>query len=88
MTLKKKSWLSVALFILIFGGLLLTATFTDLQVSKILTAQRQNRKKSQNKRTGRNPSIGRACIQSRQGFQGCGKIIVRHRLQTGYAVWR
>lgn len=38
MTLKKKSWLSVALFILIFGGLLLTATFTDLQVSKILTA--------------------------------------------------
>ena len=44
--------------------------------------------KQRNKRTGRNPSIGRACIQSRQGFQGCGKIIVRHRLQTGYAVWR
>ena len=38
MTLKKKSWLSVALFILIFGGLLLTATVADLQVSKILTA--------------------------------------------------
>lgn len=38
MTLKKKSWLSVALFILIFGGLLITATFTDLSVSRILTA--------------------------------------------------
>lgn len=37
MTRKKKTILSVCLFILIFGGLLVTATFTDLQVSRILT---------------------------------------------------
>ena len=37
MTLKKKTILSLALFAAIFGGLLLTATFTDLQVSQILT---------------------------------------------------
>lgn len=37
MTLKKKSWISVVLFVVIFGALLITATFTDLQVSTILT---------------------------------------------------
>lgn len=37
MTQRKKTLLSVCLFILIFGGLLITATFTDLQVSQILT---------------------------------------------------
>ena len=37
MTAKKKTILSVCLFVLIFGGLLLTATFTDLQVSRALT---------------------------------------------------
>lgn len=37
MTLKKKTILSLILFAVIFGGLLLTATFTDLQVSQILT---------------------------------------------------
>ncbi|MBQ6019409.1 MAG: phosphatase PAP2 family protein [Clostridia bacterium] len=37
MTAKKKTILSVCLFVLIFGGLLLTATFTDLQVSRVLT---------------------------------------------------
>lgn len=37
MTMKKKTILSLVLFAVIFGGLLLTATFTDLQVSRILT---------------------------------------------------
>lgn len=37
MTLKKKSWLSVILFVVIFAALLTTATFTDLSVSTILT---------------------------------------------------
>ncbi|MCH5197530.1 MAG: phosphatase PAP2 family protein [Oscillospiraceae bacterium] len=37
MNLKKKTILSICLFFLIFGGLLITATFTDLQVSNILT---------------------------------------------------
>ena len=37
MTLKKKTVRNVCLFIVIFAGLLITATFTDLQVSKILT---------------------------------------------------
>ncbi len=37
MTMKKKTVVSLCLFFLIFGGLLLTATFTDLQVSRILT---------------------------------------------------
>ncbi len=37
MTLKKKTILSLCLFALIFGGLLATATFTDLQVSRLLT---------------------------------------------------
>lgn len=37
MTLKKKTILNICLFLLIFGGLLITATFTDLQVSQILT---------------------------------------------------
>ena len=37
MSMKKKTILSLCLFVLIFGGLLLTATFTDLQVSQILT---------------------------------------------------
>ena len=35
--MKKKTILSLVLFAAIFGGLLLTATFTDLQVSEILT---------------------------------------------------
>lgn len=35
-TAKKKTVLSVCLFVVIFAGLLITATFTDLQVSKIL----------------------------------------------------
>lgn len=34
---KKKTVLSIILFVLIFGGLLLTATFTDLRVSHLLT---------------------------------------------------
>ena len=38
MTRKKKTILSVLLFVLIFGALLATATFTDLQVSNILAA--------------------------------------------------
>lgn len=37
MTRKAKSWLAVVLFFLVFGGLLLTATFTDLRISQILT---------------------------------------------------
>ena len=37
MTTKKRTTLSLALFALIFFGLLLTATFTDLQVSRLLT---------------------------------------------------
>lgn len=37
MTLKKRTIVSLCLFFLLFGGLLLTATFTDLQVSRILT---------------------------------------------------
>ncbi len=37
MTMKKKTILSLVLFAVIFGGLLLAATFTDLQVSQILT---------------------------------------------------
>ncbi|MBQ9552035.1 MAG: phosphatase PAP2 family protein [Clostridia bacterium] len=37
MTTKKKTIVSLCLFFLIFGGLLLTATFTDFQVSRILT---------------------------------------------------
>lgn len=37
MSLKKKSWLSVILFVVIFAALLTTATFTDLSVSTILT---------------------------------------------------
>ena len=37
MTMKKKTILSLVLFAAVFGGLLLTATFTDLQVSQILT---------------------------------------------------
>lgn len=37
MTMKKKTVAALCLFALIFGGLLLTATFIDLQVSRILT---------------------------------------------------
>lgn len=37
MTIKKKTILSLCLFFLLFGSLLLTATFTDLQVSRLLT---------------------------------------------------
>ena len=39
MTRKKRAWLSVVLFLVIFAGLLITATFTDLQVSQILTSK-------------------------------------------------
>lgn len=38
MTRRSKTIVSLLLFVLIFGGLLVTATFTDLQVSNILTA--------------------------------------------------
>ena len=37
MTRKKRAWLSVVLFVLVFAGLLITATFTDFQVSSFLT---------------------------------------------------
>ena len=37
MTRKKRAWLSVILFIVVFAGLLVTATFTDLDVSHTLT---------------------------------------------------
>lgn len=37
MTVKKKTIISICLFLLIFGGLLITATFNDLKVSNILT---------------------------------------------------
>lgn len=37
MSVRKKTIVSLCLFFLLFGGLLLTATFTDLQVSQILT---------------------------------------------------
>ncbi len=36
MTKKSKTLISILLFVVLFGGLLLTATFTDLQVSDIL----------------------------------------------------
>ena len=39
MTRRTKSWVAVLLFIAVFGALLVTATFTDLQVSHILTAK-------------------------------------------------
>ena len=39
MTRKKRAWISVVLFLVIFAGLLLTATFTDLQVSEFLTSK-------------------------------------------------
>lgn len=38
MTKKSKTIVSLLLFVLLFGGMLITATFTDLQVSKLLTA--------------------------------------------------
>ena len=37
LTLKQKSWIAVALFVVVFAGLLIAATFTDLEVSHILT---------------------------------------------------
>lgn len=37
LTTKKRTLISILLFVLIFGGLLVTATFTDLRVSEILT---------------------------------------------------
>ena len=37
LTLKQKSWIAVALFIVVFAGLLVAATFTDLEVSHLLT---------------------------------------------------
>ncbi len=37
LTLKQKSWIAVAVFVVVFAGLLVTATFTDLEVSHLLT---------------------------------------------------
>ena len=37
LTLKQKSWIAVALFVVVFAGLLVAATFTDLEVSHLLT---------------------------------------------------
>lgn len=37
LTLKQKSWIAVAVFVVVFAGLLIAATFTDLEVSNILT---------------------------------------------------
>ena len=37
LTLKQKSWIAVALFVVVFAGLLVCATFTDLEVSHLLT---------------------------------------------------
>ena len=37
LTLKQKSWIAVALFVVVFAGLLIAATFTDLDVSHLLT---------------------------------------------------
>lgn len=37
LSLKQKSWIAVALFVVVFAGLLVTATFTDLEVSHLLT---------------------------------------------------
>ncbi len=37
LSLKQKSWIAVALFVVIFAALLVAATFTDLEVSHILT---------------------------------------------------
>ena len=39
MTRKKRAWLSTLLFLAIFAGLLITATFTDFQVSQFLTSK-------------------------------------------------
>lgn len=39
MTRQKRAWISVVLFLVIFAGLLITATFTDLRVSEILTSK-------------------------------------------------
>jgi len=39
MKTKTRNWLSFVLFVVIFGGLLCTATFTDFQVSSFLTAK-------------------------------------------------
>ena len=39
MTKRTKSWVALLLFIAVFGALLVTATFTHLQVSNILTAK-------------------------------------------------
>ncbi len=39
MTRKKRAWLSVILFAIVFAGLLITATFTDFQISSILTSK-------------------------------------------------
>lgn len=37
LTLKQKSWIAVAVFVVVFAGLLIAATFTDLEVSHLLT---------------------------------------------------
>lgn len=37
LTLKQKSWIAVVLFVVVFAGLLIAATFTDLEVSHLLT---------------------------------------------------
>lgn len=38
LSLKAKSWISIALFIAVFGGIITAATFYDLQISRLLTA--------------------------------------------------
>lgn len=38
LSLKAKSWISVALFIAVFAALVIVATFYDLQISRIMTA--------------------------------------------------
>lgn len=37
LTLKQKSWIAVTVFVVVFAGLLVAATFTDLEVSHLLT---------------------------------------------------
>ena len=37
LTLKQKSWIAVAVFVVVFAGLLVAATFIDLEVSHLLT---------------------------------------------------
>ena len=59
MTKKSKTLISILLFVVLFGGLLLTATFTDLQVSDI----RQR------------ACLFYACIQYTDTLLGCSQIL-------------